>query len=275
MNKSGTDWRKRQGKFLCALLAALLLTGLCASAAADDTDAFLLINPELILAQDTADDLGLQGVDGGRLIVRIDPDVPGRGGADAEGNEPVYSGLLGFAALPKDPEIGKSSVFSKPSWQVPVYRKSKNGNTMVKGGSIAHKTPVLVTRQRLKENGKGGYTGWLEIVRLDTGSICYLQVSCFVTAPYWNLPLTETPAYGYCIGVYRESPGEAPQDETGKTRTFRDGTKVLVPFEGAVPMNSPDPEKLIIQGIVFTEHDSGTAVPEVIYFREADLIVLY
>ena len=161
---------------------ALLLTGICASAAADDTDAFLLINPDLILAQDTADDLGLQGADGGRLIVRIDPDAPGRGEADAEGNEPVYSGLLGFAALPKDPEIGKSSVFSKPSWQVPVYRKSKNGNTMVKGGSVAHKTPVLVTRQRLKENGKGGYTGWLEIVRLDTGSICYLQVSCFVTA---------------------------------------------------------------------------------------------
>ena len=146
---------------------------------------------------------------------------------------------------------------------------------MVKGGSLAHKTPVLVTRQRLKDNGKGGYTGWLEIVRLDTGATCYLQVSCFVTAPYWNLPLTDTPLFGYCIAVYRESPGQAPHDEAGIPRTFRDGTKVLIPYEGACPVNSPDPENLNIQGIVFTGNESGTSAPEIIYFREADLIVLY
>ena len=144
--------------------------------------------------------------------------------------------MIGFAALPKDPKIGESAVFVKPAWKVPVYRISKNGKTMVKGGSLAHKTSVLVTGQQLKENGKGGYTGWLEVLRLDTGTVCYLQAACFVTVPYWNLPVSETPAYGYCIAAYRESPGTAPRDGAGKFYSLRDGVKVLIPFTAVSKM---------------------------------------
>ena len=95
---------------------------------------------------------------------------------------------------------------------------------MVKGGSLAHKTPVLVIRQKLKEDGKGGYTGWLQIVRLDTREICYIKASCFATLPYWQLPIAEI---------------------------------------------------LTVQGIVFTGNESGSAAPEILYFRETDLTVLY
>ena len=269
------DRKRARKKLLCALLAALLLTciGACAETAeGPDLD---LINPDLILAQDTVDYLELTAPEGGRLTVRSDPSVPGRGEADPEGNEPDYSGVLGFAALPNDPEIGSSSIFCTPSWQVPVYRRSKDGKTMVKGGSLAHKTPVLVIRQKLKEDGKGGYTGWLQIVRLDTREICYIKASCFATLPYWQLPIAEIPTFGYCLAIYRESPGTAPRDATGQSRTFRDGEKVLIPCSGAFPMQSPDPKNLTVQGIVFTGNESGSAAPEILYFRETDLTVLY
>ncbi len=250
----------------------LLLAASCAGGAAEPQT--LMINPDVILAQNLADSLQLSAPDGSRLTVRSNPAVPGRGEPGPEGAEPDYTGLIGFAALPKDPEIGKSAVFVKPFWQVPVYRISKNGKTMVKGGSLAHKTSVLVTGQQLKENEKGGYTGWLEVVRLDTGTVCYLQAACFVTVPYWNLPVSETPAYGYCIAVYRESPGMAPRDGDGKSCTFRDGTKVLIPFTGDLPMRSPDPKNLTVQGIVFADHGNGTT-PEIVYFRETDLMIQY
>ena len=275
MAKGRTNRTGMPGRILCALLAILLLSGTGAGAGRAESPAPLPINPDLILAQDAADYLDLRGADGGRLAVRYDPALPGRGGAGPEGNEPDYTGVLGFAAIPKDPEIGRSAVFSKSSWQVPFYRRSKDGNTMVKGGYLAHKTPVLVTRQRLKENGNGGYTGWLEIVRLDVREICYLQAYCFVTVPYWDLAITETPAFGYSIAVYRESPRTIPRDGTGKACTFRDGTRVLIPFAGAFPLHSPDPKNLTVQGIVFAGDETGTATPEVLYFREADLTMIY
>ena len=273
MFTGGADRARKPGRLFCALTAVLMLAAACAGGEAAP-ESMPMINPDVILAQDLADSMQLTAPDGSRLTVRSNPAVPGRGEPGPEGTEPDYTGLIGFAALPKDPEIGKSDVFAKPFWQVPVYRISKNGKTMVKGGSLAHKTSVLVTRQ-LKENGKGGYTGWLEIVRLDTGTVCYLQPSCFVTVPYWNLPVTEAPAYGYCIAVYRESPGTAPRDGAGKIYSLRDGTKVLIPFTGDLPMQSPDPKNLTVQGIVFTDDGNGTSTPETVYFRETDLMIQY
>ena len=40
-------------------------------------------------------------------------------------------------------------------------------------------------------------------------------------------------------------------------------------------MQSPDPKNLTVQGIVFTGSESGSAAPEILYFRETALTVLY
>lgn len=275
MKKSRANRKKAPKRLLCALLAALLLTGVVSCAGTAEGLDPMLVYPDLILAQNTADHLHLKAADGSELVLRSDLTVPGRGEADAGGNEPDYSGMLGFAVLPKDPEIGRSADFATADWQVPLYRKAKDGVSLVQSGKLAHKTPVLVTRQGLKPDGEGGYTGWLEIVRLDVRAPCFLDVTCFSTVPYWNLPVTEIPAYGYSIAVYRESPGEAPRDEFGNSCVLRDGTSVLIPVEGAFPVNSPEPDQLTVQGIVFTADEAGNQAPNVIYFREDDLRVFY
>ena len=274
MRKDGADRRRKPGRLLYALLAALLLTGAFVGAAAAE-DAGLLINPDMILAQDTADRLELRMADGSRMKVRCDLSVPGRGNAGTDGEAPDYIGMLGYAVLPNNPDVARSSSFSKPGWQVPVYRRSKDGNTMVKGGSIAHKTPVLVTRQSLKKNEDGTYKGWLEIIRLDTRKQCYLPAGSFETRPYWELSIKEVSACGYSLAVYRESPGVAPKDETGKVYTLRDGTRVLLPYEGACDGESPEKDLLPVQGIVFVQNGTGAVEADVVYFREADLKLTY
>ena len=117
MRKDGADRRRKPGRLLYALLAALLLTGAFVGAAAAE-DAGLLINPDMILAQDTADRLELRMADGSRMKVRCDLSVPGRGNAGTDGEAPDYIGMLGYAVLPNNPDVARSSAFSKPGSQV-------------------------------------------------------------------------------------------------------------------------------------------------------------
>lgn len=93
MRKDGADRRRKPGRLLYALLAALLLTGAFVGAAAAE-DAGLLVNPDMILAQDTADRLELRMADGSRMKVCCDPSVPGRGNAGTDGEAPDYIGML-------------------------------------------------------------------------------------------------------------------------------------------------------------------------------------
>ena len=276
MRKDGADRKRKPGRLLCALLAALLLAGVRVGAAsAEGADHPLLVDPDVILAETTVAQMDLKAPDGKALTVRRAFSTAGRGASDPAGRAPDYTGVLGYISMPLDPSACESSSMVKPDWQVPVYRISKDGKTMVKSGTTAHKTAVLVTNQRLKYDGKGGYTGWLAIVRLDSLQQCYLHVSCFETQAYWELPLGDIPKHGYAIAVYRESPGEPPMDETGKPYTLRDGTRLLLPFKGACPANSPDPEHLVVQAIVFTHDETGTTTANVVYFRASDLKTIY
>ena len=274
MSKDGADRRREPGRLLCALLAAVLISLLAGAAAAEGIDP-LLVDPDVILAKATVEQLDLKAPDGKALPVRRAFGVSGRGASDPAGRAPDYTGVLGYISMPLDPSACESAFMVRPDWQVPVYRISKDGKTMVKSGYAPHKTAVLVTNQRLKYDGKGNYTGWLAVVRLDSLKQCYLHVSCFETQAYWELPLAEIPKHGYSIAVYRESPGKPPMDETGKTYTLRDGTRLLIPYKGACPANSPDPEHMTMQAVVFTHDGTGAPAATVVYFRATDLKTIY
>ena len=264
---------------LFALLAAFVLAVPAGIAAAEEPtvlfgeDEMVLNAPEIILAQFAADRYDLS-VDGRRMEVRNDPLLPGRGQAGPDGNEPNYVGVVGFAVIPNDPAIGRNAGFADPAWQVPVYRQPREGKPLVQKGSVAHKTSMLVVGQDLQPDGKGGYTGWLCAARMDNRTMCYLDVSCFVTEPYWSLPVQELQAQGYGIAVFRDRNGTEPKDGNGETCHFEDGTEVLIPFEGAFPGDSPEPEKLDVQGVVFVRE--GENVKSVIaYFSDSELIPVY
>ena len=273
MRSNGTDRKSGLRSALCLLLAAVTVC-LAGTAARADGGVPFPDDPDLILAWDATIRLDLKTPDGSPLTVRSDPSVPGRGKAAPDGSEPDYVGVVGFAVIPNDPEIGKYVSFTDLSWQVPVYREPREGKPLVQKGSVAHKTSMLVVGQDLQPDGKGGYTGWLCAARMDNRTMCYLDVSCFVTEPYWSLPVQELQAQGYGIAVFRDRNGTEPKDGNGETCHFEDGTEVLIPFEGAFPGDSPEPEKLDVQGVVFVRE--GENVKSVIaYFSDSELIPVY
>ena len=278
MSTGRADRKKAQRKLFCALLAASLL--ICAGAGAETAEGpdMNLVNPDMILAQDTVDYLHLTTPEGDRIVVRTDPSVPGRGEADQQGNEPDYSGLLGFAALPEDPEIGNSPAFCTPSWEIPVYRRSGNRNTMVKSGTLSHKTPVLVIRQKLREAGNGGYSGWLQVVRLDTRQVAWIDVAHFVTVPYWTLELKDAARYGFSIAVYRSRSRYEPMDRKKHHGPLPDGTWVLMCDKAVFPRhNSPDKENRPLLGIIFRnpKSEKESYLRFFLFFNTDDLTLVY
>lgn len=262
MRSFGTERKHPLRSWLVLLLAAALLCPVLCPAAAEG--ALSPDDPDMILAQDTVSRLGLKAADGSPMTVRSDPSVPGRGAAAAD-----YTGLIGFAAMAEEPGTSMFSVFDKAYWTIPLFRKTEEG--YVQDGVIAHRTPVVAVS---RETGADG-AEYLEVIRLDTAEPCLLEAVHFVTLAYWDLPVRRIPAYGYCIAVYRETPGEGPRFEDGKPCAMRDGTRVLIPSESAAVPAGPDAERLPVAGIIFREEGNGNIIQTNVYFRETDLVVIY
>ena len=271
MKKNGTRRHGPVKRLLCLFLCALAAAA-CGSAGATPHGWDIA---DMILATDTAQRLDLRAPDGSTLQLRSNPALEGRGKADAGGKEPDYIGMVGFAVVPPDPDLSKFSSLNRAYWWVPMYKRNRDGSISQAGSYIAHKTPVIVTNQELEEDGEGGYRGYLEIIRLDMQLSCILDVSCFVTHSYWDLPVTESSAYGFGIAVYRESPGEGPRDEDGNAVPLRDGARVLIPCEGCCADSSPKPEVLNVQGVIYYKDENGKPAARVVYFRDSDLIQIY
>ena len=271
MNRNGPHGRRGPVKAFC-VFAALLMLGLWTGAAAEET-AWVLNTPEMILARDAASRMDLRDPEGNPLRVWSDPEKPGRGQADADGKEPDYIGIIGFAALPNNPAASQFSVFDKAYWTIPQY--ILQDGKLKQQGLIPHKTPLVVTGQKLEADGNGGYSGLLQVVRLDVSRECLIDVSCFVTLPYWSLPMGEISRYGCCIAVYRETPGEGPRDEEGNACTLRDGTRILISYDNGETGGQPVDTVLSVRGTVFRENEDGTIVPVTVYFREVDLVLNY
>ena len=271
MKKNVLQRKRMPGRILAAALALLFcLTG---AAAGEKAVSLAPADADMILARETVEKLALKGSDGNPLQVRYDAAAPGRGAADAEGKAPDYTGMVGFAALPNDPMISRFSIFDKAYWTVPVYDPEAKG--CVPFGSLSHKSTVLVTGQEERTDDEGKVRQLLNIIRLDLGTACLLEAGCFVTLPYWNLTLREATEYGYCLAVYRETPGEPPKTEDGKSFALRDGTRVLILFREAAGDRNPEPDKLPVAGVVFREGKGDVIEPVTVFFRENELTLNY
>ncbi len=190
--------------------------------------------------------------------------------------EPDYIGLLGYAAAYEGQKLEKNASFGNTPWSVPVYRKDKQ--FWEEAGTIGHKTMVVVIGQEIEKGkqsyGSTRYTGYLHVIRTDTGEDCWLDIYNFVSTPYWEESLAGAREIGYCIATFRQMSDYYPVT-SGKTKTvLDDGIKVLLPVKSKIFETSPDKTNNPIAGIVFKEWRNGFGGVTV-FFNEEDLTLVY
>ena len=199
-----------------------------------------------------------------------------RGTVGKSSFEPDYVSSLGYAAVYTDEKLEKNSDFSTTPWKIPVYRKDKQ--FWEKAGTIDHKTEVVVIGQEL-EMPKSKYssarcTGYLHVIRMDTGEDCWLNVENYVTKAYWNNSLTDAQEKGYCIATFKQVSDYYPVTKGNTKAELADGTKVLLPVKSMITGTSPDNVNNPISGIVFKEWQKGFGGVTV-WFNAKDLELTY
>ena len=199
-----------------------------------------------------------------------------RGTVGTSKYEPDYIGALGYAAVYEDQNMEKKSDFGTTPWKIPVYQKDKQ--FWEEDGTIDHKTEVVVIGQEL-EMPKRSYStsrcsGYLHVIRMDTGKSCWLNVENFVTSPYWERSLTGAMEKGYCIATFKQVSDYYPVTKGKEKTVLDDGTLVLLPMKSKNYASSPDKTNNPIVGIVFKEWKYGFGGVNV-FFNEADLTLTY
>ena len=254
-----------------ALILALLLLSGCSSALADPAKDIASVT--ILLAQNVADELGLKNAEGLPLRPRSAPEMKGRGNPDTPGEEPDYRGVVGYAALQNGWEVSRFNTFTTTPWILPVYGPDW---TEQSDDMIRHKTPVLVVDQSIREGKGHKFTGYLHVIRLDTMKETRIDVTQFVTVPYWTLELTEAVRYGYAIAVYRDKSRWEPMDRKSHRGTVPDGTRILLCFSNPPKFLSPDKEHNPVLGIVFrSKKQSESHFRTFLFFNADDLDLIY
>lgn len=197
-------------------------------------------------------------------------DLKGRGTSDSGRSESQYVGVNGYIVVGTDQEydLERSDTFIDTPWTIPLY--SENGNT------INHKTEVLVKSQNLKDEGWGRYSGQLTVEITDTKEEVIVDVSNFITKPYWTYDdLTEASKIGYYIAEYHQKSSNYPVDRSNEKVLLKDGTKILVVGPtGTYSGSAPDSARNSIEAIVYKEWQNGYGGVDV-YFNPKDLILIY
>ena len=253
------------------MLALLFLLPACLTARAEMGTG--LSDVTLMLAQNAVDSFNLRDAEGKPLQPRTAPEAKGRGIPDAAGEEPDYRGIIGYAALQTGWEVSRFNTFTTTPWILPVYGEDwkEKRNEMIR-----HKTPVLVVDQFIWEGKGHKYTGYLYVVRLDSMKEAWIDVSQFVTVPYWTLEATEAVKYGYCIAVYRDKSRYEPMDRKAHRGTVPDGTRVLLCYSNPPKFRSPDKEHNPLLGIVFrSKKESESHFRTFLFFNPEDLNLIY
>ena len=200
----------------------------------------------------------------------------GRGQADSGTTEPQYVGVIGYLT-PNSIEsytISKSDDFEDESqWMVPVYQKDKQ--FWSEAGTLPNKTEVVVISQDLKHENRGRYSGHLLVEKLDDRSQYYVDVSNFITKPYWEMTddIRGAALRGYYVAEYNQVSDFWPVDSGGNKFEIPDGTKVLV--TGVTGLSGKyDRDETGIEAVVWKEWKKGYGGVKC-HFNEADLSIVY
>ena len=262
----GTDVRRAAA--LALLVTLLVSVCLPAPVKADAADV------DLMLANSAVSMLGLTDAEGNLIQPRKTPEVLGRGNPDVTGVEPDYRGTVGYVALQTGWEVSRFNTFTQTPWMLPEY--GQEGTKWKVVGAVAHKTPVLVTDQQIKEERGHKFNGYLKVIRLDTFEEAWINVIHFVTAPYWTLNLTEAVSYGYCIAVYSNTSGVMPTDRKGNRGTLQEGTRVLMCEKRTARYVSPDKQNNPLPGIIFRSgEEQDSYYRTFLFFNAGDLTLTY
>lgn len=257
------------------LLALSLAAGLFSAALADGTAASARMDVDLIMARNAIAGFNVKGSDGKLMEPRRAPEMKGRGLPDEAGVEPDYRGVVGYVSLQTGWEVSRFNTFTQTPWQLPVYEE-KAGEFREAADSIKHKTPVLVIGQQIRESMGHKYVGYLKVVRLDVHRIIWIDVTQFVTVPYWTYELSEAIKYGYCIAVYRNTTRHEPMDRKKHRGTLPDGLRVLMCYTVSARYFSPDRENNPMLGIVFKGREKKDAYTRTfLFFNQDDLTLIY
>ncbi len=217
----------------------------------------------------------LDAAEAGKVLV-VSRDWSGDRGALNSGSVPDYISVLGYAAVSKDQKLDDNTDFEKTPWEIPVYRKDKQ--FWEEDGTIGHKTEVVVIAQELEEPKRkystSKCTGYLHVIRMDTGKDCWLDVKNFVVQPYWEDPLTEAWEKGFCIAVFNQKSDYYPVTGQNAKVEIEDGTKVLVPMKSTYYSSSPDKTNNPMPAYVFREWKYGYGGVDV-FFNTEDLTLVY
>ena len=272
MNTGKWPVQQRFGALALAVMLAVCLTGQAADAvtAKDPPDIITQM-----LAEDAVRQYDLRDAEGAPLVPRGAPEMKGRGYPDVSGVEPDYRGAIGYMSLQSSQEISRFRTFVQTPWMLPVYEP--DGDEWKIAGEIQHKTPVLVTDQQIRI-GKGyRYAGHLQVIRLDTGTPAWIDVTQFVTVPYWTLELEEAVNYGFCVAVYADNSGYEAVDRKDYRGSVKDGTRVLM-CDPVLSLRyfSPDEENNPLLGIIFRNgEEEGSYFRAPLFFNPEDLTLVY
>ena len=254
------------------LLVFLLLAGPLSPAGAESAGG--TPDVDVVMARNAVYVLGLKGKDGNPLLPRKEPDMYGRGEPLVYGEEPDYEGVVGYVSLQTSWDVSRFNTFTQVPWQLPAYKPDGDGWQVA--GAVQHKTPVLVVSQKLREEKGHKYAGYLQVVRLDTMAVTWIDVEQFVTVPYWTLELKEAVNYGFCIAVYKDRSRYEPMDKRKHHGMLPEGLRILMCDTRTARYHSPDKERNPMLGIVFRSAEARDMYyRSFLFFNLEDLTLVY
>ena len=197
--------------------------------------------------------------------------------ADVGRSEPDYVNTIGYVVISsnKEYELENTDKFTDTSlWTAPALELDEQlSRTKV---TLPHKTEVVVLEQTLEHSRYGAYSGYLLVQKLDDNKKYYIDVSNFVTKPYWtyNDKLKKAALTGMFIAEYNPKSDYYPITNNGEKVTLNDETIVLVTGISGTSRRYVKSDNNGIEAVVWKNWRLGYGGVTV-YFNEEDLTILY